>query len=152
MAESRMHERAITAVCLVLFVLTTVLYAANSVVPKKKRQKTSVVVAQTITPTSETVEKEKKPKKRTVKPKKTVVAVAFPLDLNTATVAQLCQVKGIGESTAQAIIGYRETHGKFSTVEELMKVKGIGKKKFESFSQYFIVKEKAQDQLEEKEL
>lgn len=156
MSENRMHERAITAICVVLYILTTVLYAANSVTVKKKRTKKTVVAMQNIPDTTETEKDDTaistKVTKRKTKPKKTVVAVTFPLDLNTATIAQLCQVKGIGETTARAIISYRETNGRFSSVEELMKVKGIGKKKYESFSQYFIVQEIPQTMPEEKEL
>ncbi|UNT93709.1 helix-hairpin-helix domain-containing protein [Allobaculum sp. Allo2] len=37
---------------------------------------------------------------------------------------------GIGESTAQKILAYREEHG-FFKLEDLMEVPGIGEKKFE---------------------
>jgi len=58
---------------------------------------------------------------------------AFPVyagevDINTATAAQLHQVKGIGEKTAQAIVDYRQKHGPFASVDELLAVKGIGEK------------------------
>ncbi|WP_152392111.1 ComEA family DNA-binding protein [Paenibacillus guangzhouensis] len=50
------------------------------------------------------------------------------IHINTATMEQLMELPGIGESKAKAIIAYREQHGKFSTIEGLRKVKGIGPK------------------------
>jgi len=48
--------------------------------------------------------------------------------INTATMEQLMELPGIGESKAKAIIAYREKHGKFSSIEGLRNVKGIGPK------------------------
>ncbi len=53
------------------------------------------------------------------------------LDLNTASVEQLTQLKGIGKAKAEAIVEYRNTIGEFQTVEQLEDVKGIGKKMIE---------------------
>lgn len=47
------------------------------------------------------------------------------LDLNRADVAALMELPGIGQSKAEAIVGYREEHGPFSQAEDLMKVEGI---------------------------
>ena len=57
-------------------------------------------------------------------------AAASPLNLNTATVAQLESLPGIGKSTAERIIEYRQKSGGFKKVEDLMNVKGIGEKNF----------------------
>ncbi len=54
------------------------------------------------------------------------------INVNTATVAQLQTLSGIGPKTAAAIIDYRSAHGLFSSVDALMKVKGIGKKRLET--------------------
>ena len=43
----------------------------------------------------------------------------------------LCRLEGIGPSTAQKIIDYRNEHGLFQSLEELMNVKGIGQARFE---------------------
>lgn len=47
------------------------------------------------------------------------------ININQADVATLCQIPGIGESRAQAIVDYRQEHGGFQSVEELMQVPGI---------------------------
>ena len=48
------------------------------------------------------------------------------IDLNTASVADLTRLPGIGEKRAQAIVDYRESSGPFQSGEELTEVKGIG--------------------------
>jgi competence protein ComEA len=50
------------------------------------------------------------------------------VNLNTATVADLQQLTGIGEKKAQKIIDYREAHGSFQTVADLAQVPGFGAK------------------------
>lgn len=47
------------------------------------------------------------------------------VNINTADVAQLCTLPGIGEARAKAIIAYRETNGNFKDIEDIMKVSGI---------------------------
>ncbi len=51
------------------------------------------------------------------------------VDLNTATVADLDKLPGVGPATAQAIVQYRTTNGPFRSVADLAKVKGIGPSK-----------------------
>ncbi|MBQ6535811.1 MAG: ComEA family DNA-binding protein [Firmicutes bacterium] len=53
-------------------------------------------------------------------------AVSGPLNINTATEAQLEVLDGIGETKARAIVEYRESHGDFASVEQLTRVDGIG--------------------------
>jgi len=50
------------------------------------------------------------------------------ININTASVAQLIELKGIGEKTALKIIEYREEKGEFKSVDALVDVKGIGSK------------------------
>jgi competence protein ComEA len=52
------------------------------------------------------------------------------IDLNTATLAQLDTIPGVGPVTAQAILDYRTKHGRFTRIEELQEVDGIGSKTY----------------------
>jgi competence protein ComEA len=57
-------------------------------------------------------------------------AVSAPVNINTATVAQLEALPGVGAKTAQLIVEHRQKVGGFKKVEELMNIKGIGEKAF----------------------
>jgi competence ComEA-like helix-hairpin-helix protein len=51
--------------------------------------------------------------------------------LNTATLAKLQLLPGIGPKMAQRVLEYRRSHGPFTDLAQIMEVKGIGPKKFE---------------------
>lgn len=53
------------------------------------------------------------------------------VSLNSADLAALDSLPGIGPSTAQKILDYRKEHGSFTSIDELLAVKGIGSKKLE---------------------
>jgi competence protein ComEA len=53
-----------------------------------------------------------------------------PLNLNTATKADLEKLPGVGPAMAQRILDYRQKIGSFKKAEELMNVQGIGEKSF----------------------
>ena len=52
------------------------------------------------------------------------------VNLNTATVADLQGLPGVGAKVAARIVEYREKQGPFKRIEELMNVQGIGEKSF----------------------
>ncbi|WP_051280214.1 helix-hairpin-helix domain-containing protein [Anaerovorax odorimutans] len=53
------------------------------------------------------------------------------ININTADSTVLQQLTGIGPSTAEKIISYRESNGLFKKIEDLKNVNGIGDKIFE---------------------
>ena len=53
------------------------------------------------------------------------------ISINAASAEQLSELPGIGPSTAERIVAYRQENGYFQTVEDLMQVKGIGQAKFD---------------------
>jgi competence protein ComEA len=67
---------------------------------------------------------------KTAAASKAKASAANPVNLNSATVAQLQTLPGIGASAAQRIVEYRQKNGSFKKIEELMNVKGIGEKSF----------------------
>ncbi|MEH1031777.1 ComEA family DNA-binding protein [Micromonospora profundi] len=54
-----------------------------------------------------------------------------PLNLNTATLAQLDALPGVGPVLAQRILAYRDQHGGFKGVGDLRQVDGIGDARYE---------------------
>jgi competence protein ComEA len=62
------------------------------------------------------------------------------VNLNTATLADLDTLPGVGPATATAIIEYRRQHGPFLRIEDVMEVRGIGEKKFEAMKDRLVVK------------
>ncbi len=49
-----------------------------------------------------------------------------PLNVNTATAAELEELPGIGPALAGRILAWREEHGPFSGPEDLLRVSGVG--------------------------
>ena len=63
------------------------------------------------------------------------------VNINSADVAELDTLPGIGPSTAEKIVEYRETNGPFATIDEIMSVSGIGPAKFEQIQAFITVGE-----------
>ena len=56
----------------------------------------------------------------------TGVTTDAPVNLNTADLAMLDTLPGVGPTTAQAIIDHRTEQGPFTSVDQLLDVRGIG--------------------------
>ena len=61
------------------------------------------------------------------------------VNLNTATETELQTISGIGHKRASDIIAYRESSGRFKSVDDLKKVSGIGDKTLEKLKEYVTV-------------
>jgi comEA protein len=64
---------------------------------------------------------------------------ANSVDLNSASVAELQQVPGIGPATAKSIVKFREKSGPFKRVEDLLAIRGISKRALERMRPYLTV-------------
>ncbi|HTN35063.1 MAG TPA: ComEA family DNA-binding protein [Marinobacter sp.] len=62
------------------------------------------------------------------------------ININTADVATLTELIGIGQSKAEAIVAYREANGPFETPQDLSNVKGIGERTVEKNAERLAVK------------
>ena len=62
--------------------------------------------------------------------------VTFPININTASVYELAELPGIGETIAKRIVEFRTLNGDFAACEELMNVEGIGAGKLEDILDY----------------
>lgn len=62
------------------------------------------------------------------------------VNLNVATSSELESLPGIGPSTAERILEFREKNGPFKRIEDLMNVRGIGETRFLRLRDYITVK------------
>lgn len=67
------------------------------------------------------------------------LTASFPININTATVEELCLIDGMGEARASAIIEYREYIGGYESVEQIMNISGIGESLYAKLSPYLTV-------------
>lgn len=58
-------------------------------------------------------------------------AATAPVNINTASAAELANLKGIGPAKAQAIVEHRDKNGQFKSVDDLKLVRGVGDKMLE---------------------
>ena len=66
-------------------------------------------------------------------------APTAPVNLNTATEAELETLPDVGPVTAQSIVTWRAEHGGFTSVDELLEVDGIGEVTLEKLKPYVAV-------------
>lgn len=61
------------------------------------------------------------------------------VNINTADSVTLQTIPGIGPSKAERIIEYRNTQGRFQSVDDIKNISGIGDKTFENIKKYITV-------------
>ena len=101
---------------------------ADTVAVTNKIDTLAGLVSKVVLGDSSASEHHRKPKKK----------VTLPLHINTATVDDLCALKGVGPKLAEKIIVRRNTFGPFKGPSDLKKVQGIGNKKLENMLQSII--------------
>ena len=69
----------------------------------------------------------------------TALKKEIKISLNKATLDELLQISGIGESKAKAILTYREENGEFKSIEDIKNVSGIGEALFEKIKDQITV-------------
>lgn len=62
------------------------------------------------------------------------------ININKASQAELETIPGVGPSTAQKIITYRNEKGKFKSLEDIKNISGIGDAKYEKMKDYIKIK------------
>jgi competence ComEA-like helix-hairpin-helix protein len=68
---------------------------------------------------------------------------AAPIDVNTATAAQLQQLPGVGPAMANAIVQFRKKSGPFERLEDLLAIRGITSRKLERLRPYLTLSKPA---------
>lgn len=61
------------------------------------------------------------------------------ININSATLSDLCTIPGIGVAKANSIINYRDEHGLFINIAEIKNVNGIGDELYNKIKEYICV-------------
>ncbi|MFH1836952.1 MAG: helix-hairpin-helix domain-containing protein [Candidatus Omnitrophota bacterium] len=62
------------------------------------------------------------------------------ININTATLAEIIEIPGVGNVLGGRILAYRDMRGKINDQDELLEVNGIGKNKLDSIAGYITLK------------
>jgi competence protein ComEA len=148
---TKLESRAIVLIILAILIGTTIKVVQNQSVStpfdfssfdKEFAYKTSLyknVENLTTEDTTESETTEETQIKKDKKGKKEQNLKEKSININTATKEDLIKLPGVGPSTAEKIIEYREKINGFKKIEDIMKVKGIGQKKFEKMKPYIFI-------------
>ncbi len=99
-------------------------------------ESTTVTTSDTTCTTVTTTAKVTTTKTTTTKATTTEKVVNFPISLNSITHDELVCIKGIGDSTADKILNYRDSIGYFTSRYQLLEINGIGESKMNTIMEY----------------
>ena len=88
-------------------------------------------VAPRPTPTIDGNHRPEVPSERTIVPTPADASTGSPIDINTASAAELDELPGIGPALAERIVALRSERGPFRSVDELELVEGISERTVE---------------------
>lgn len=71
----------------------------------------------------------------------TEVNARVKININKASLEELCLIDGIGEKRAKQIIDYREKAGGYTEMKQLLEIKGIGEKTLIKLEEYIYIGE-----------
>ncbi|SDA18588.1 Helix-hairpin-helix motif-containing protein [Ruminococcus sp. YE71] len=114
----------------------------TSVTAAEENRSGKVTKASTTRKKTETTKRVTTVKTKTAKtaaPAPEMTETVYPVDINLAVYEDLVGVSGIGDSTASAILAYREQAGVIHSMEQLLEVSGIGEKTLAVLCEYFYV-------------
>ncbi len=106
-----------TFAAVLLIIAAIVILSFNSLPFNENTEITGVAVSK-VTTTMATEEDSEK------------TSIESMININTATVAELDTLEGIGVEKANDIIAYRKKLGGYTTIEQLMEISGIGEATF----------------------
>jgi competence ComEA-like helix-hairpin-helix protein len=66
--------------------------------------------------------------------------IAYRVDINAATAAELDLLPGVGPTKAAAIVAYRDRHGHLASVQDLAKVPGMNARLVENLKELIFLR------------
>jgi len=73
------------------------------------------------------------------------------IDINEASKEELIRIAGIDDKTAQAIIEYRESHGRINDIDELADAEEINPRDLDALREWLTTGSEGEEQVSEEE-
>jgi len=73
------------------------------------------------------------------------------IDVNEASVDELTQIPGMGQKTAQAIIDFRESHGRIDDISDLEDAEQINPREIDNLREWLTTGSEGAEEAEESE-
>jgi competence protein ComEA len=80
-----------------------------------------------------------------------IMARQQKIDINEASKEELIRIAGIDDKTAQAIIEYRESHGRINDIDELADAEEINPRDLDALREWLTTGSEGEEQVSEEE-